>query len=318
MPLVAVVTPVYNGARYLAETMDCVQAQTYSNLVHVVLDNASTDDTPNIIARYQNGRVPIITARNPETVPLAENWDRALKRVPAEAGYFRVLCADDKMIPTAIAETVAVGAANPNVGVIGCGFQVMDKAQTGRWPPGVSVIPGREAVRRIFMGEGEIIGPHLMMRADFLAKRDPFYDFTCHANDAEACFYLLQHSDWANTDAILGWTRVHDESVTHNVMHRWGMHFMDWIRFLDTYGRWAMTPEDYAKHRRAYFRYYYRRLMLWRMQPHGAEKTKSHFDFLRTHDRVPNALDFADAFADLALKRLKLAPAPPRSGHPLG
>jgi glycosyltransferase involved in cell wall biosynthesis len=313
-----VVTPVYNGARYLAEAMECVQAQTYPNLVHVVLDNASSDETPAIVARYQNCAVPIVTARNDETLPLSQNWDRALKLAPRDIAYFRVLCADDKMAPTAIAETTAIGVANPNVGVIGCGFEVMDQVQKGLWPEGISIIPGREAVRRIFMGEGEIIGPHLMMRADFLAKRDPFYDFTCHANDAEACFYLLQHSDWANTDSILGWTRVHDESVTHQVMHRWGVHFMDWIRFLDSYGVWAMEPEVYTKHRRAYFRYYYRRLMLWRMQPHGAQKIRNHLEFLRAHDRAPNVADFAAAFGDLALKRLKLAPPPPRSGHPLG
>ena len=40
VPLVAIATPVYNGAEYLADTMACVQAQTYPNLVHCVLDNA--------------------------------------------------------------------------------------------------------------------------------------------------------------------------------------------------------------------------------------------------------------------------------------
>ncbi len=35
-PLVAVVTPVYNGEKYLAETMECVQAQDYPELVHIV------------------------------------------------------------------------------------------------------------------------------------------------------------------------------------------------------------------------------------------------------------------------------------------
>ena len=41
LPTVAVVTPVYNGAKFLREAMLSVQAQTYPNLVHFVLDNAS-------------------------------------------------------------------------------------------------------------------------------------------------------------------------------------------------------------------------------------------------------------------------------------
>ena len=66
-PLVAVVTPVYNGGRYLAETLASVQAQTYPRLIHVVLDNASTDATPELIEQAHGGRVPILARRNPKT-----------------------------------------------------------------------------------------------------------------------------------------------------------------------------------------------------------------------------------------------------------
>ena len=41
LPLVAIVTPVYNGERFLAETMQCVQCSDYPNLLHVALDNAA-------------------------------------------------------------------------------------------------------------------------------------------------------------------------------------------------------------------------------------------------------------------------------------
>jgi glycosyltransferase involved in cell wall biosynthesis len=67
--LAAICTPVYNGQKYLAETLECVQAQTYPNLVHVILDNASKDSTPEIIERFKGGRVPLLVSRNPETVP---------------------------------------------------------------------------------------------------------------------------------------------------------------------------------------------------------------------------------------------------------
>ena len=81
-PLVAVVTPVYNGAKYLAATLACVQRQTYPNLVHVVLDNASTDETPAIIRSFEGGRVPILTARNAEALPQLPNWNAALRMTP--------------------------------------------------------------------------------------------------------------------------------------------------------------------------------------------------------------------------------------------
>jgi glycosyltransferase involved in cell wall biosynthesis len=316
-PLVAVITPVYNGARYLAETMDCVQAQTYPNLVHVVLDNASTDATPEIVARYADARVPVHVTRNPEVLPLTQNWERALTLAPKEARWLRVICADDKMTADCIAKTAAIGEANPSVVVVGCGFQVMDTPQPSNWPPGVSVLPGREAVRRYFMGEGEIIGPHLMWRADVMRQRQPFYDPDFHGIDTEAAFFMLRHGDWGGTTEILAWTRIHDETVSHNVMHVRGSHFLDWIGYIDRYGRWAMTPEQFAAHKRAFWRYYLRRLMLWRLRSGGDAKFKHHLRTLEEIGVRPTLLDFVDAHADFVLKRLGLRP-PLRAGFPLG
>jgi cellulose synthase/poly-beta-1,6-N-acetylglucosamine synthase-like glycosyltransferase len=86
-PLVAVVTPVLNGEEFLTETMESVQALEYPNLVHVILDNASTDDTPAIIERYRARRVPLLTARNARTISMSANWNAAVALVPT-SGYF--------------------------------------------------------------------------------------------------------------------------------------------------------------------------------------------------------------------------------------
>lgn len=316
-PLVAVITPVYNGAPYLAETMECVQAQTYPSLVHIVLDNASTDETPEILRRYIEGRVPVRVTRNPETLPLSDNWQRALTLTPPEARWVRVICADDKMTPDCIAKTAAIGNGNAGVVVIGCGFQVMQTPQPSSWPPGVTVLPGREAVRRYFMGEGEIIGPHLMWRTDVMKKRQPFYDLAFHGIDTEAAFFMLQHGDWGVTTEILGWTRIHDATESHNVMHTHGTHFLDWFRYIERYGRWAMDPAQFAAHKRAFWRYYLRRLMRWRLAAGGKAKFEHHLRTLGEIHAKPSLLDFLDANTDYFLRRLGLRAAI-RAGFPLG
>src|SRR5260370_40722923 len=119
-PLVAIFTPVYNGARFLEETMACVQAQTYPNLVHVVLDNCSTDATPEIINRYLGQRVPLLTGRNAETIPQYDNWEAAARMTPAEGRYFLLLCADDLIRADAIEKLVDVAESDPAIGVVGC------------------------------------------------------------------------------------------------------------------------------------------------------------------------------------------------------
>jgi glycosyltransferase involved in cell wall biosynthesis len=112
-PLVAIATPVYNGARFLAETMECVQSQSYPNIVHCILDNGSNDATPEIIDRFRNRRVPLITARNASTLPQVDNWNAALGLVPHDASYFRILPADDLIDPQYIEKLVELGKQNP-------------------------------------------------------------------------------------------------------------------------------------------------------------------------------------------------------------
>ena len=51
-PLVSVVTPVFNGGKFLGECIDSVLAQTYTNWEYVIVDNCSTDATLEIAQRY--------------------------------------------------------------------------------------------------------------------------------------------------------------------------------------------------------------------------------------------------------------------------
>jgi glycosyltransferase involved in cell wall biosynthesis len=51
-PLVSVLTPAYNRAEFLAECIESVQAQTYTNWEYIIVNNCSTDDTLEVVRRY--------------------------------------------------------------------------------------------------------------------------------------------------------------------------------------------------------------------------------------------------------------------------
>ena len=51
-PLISGIVPVYNGERYLRETLDSMLAQTYQPLEVIVVDDGSTDGTPKVVAGY--------------------------------------------------------------------------------------------------------------------------------------------------------------------------------------------------------------------------------------------------------------------------
>ena len=58
-PLISVLMPVWNGEEYLRESIDSILGQTFSNFEFIVIDDGSTDSTPEILRSYQDPRLRI-------------------------------------------------------------------------------------------------------------------------------------------------------------------------------------------------------------------------------------------------------------------
>jgi len=90
------VLPVYNGERFLLQTLESIAAQTVRPDRLIVLDNCSTDRTPDIIRDFKG--LPCEYIRNPKNLGLFGNCNRALEYAP-ETEYLHFLCADDLVEP---------------------------------------------------------------------------------------------------------------------------------------------------------------------------------------------------------------------------
>ena len=108
-PSVSVCIPVYNGEKFLAETMRSVLDQTYRDVELVILDNASTDATGDIARSFGDQRIRV--ERNASTVPQAENWNRAVQL--SRAPLVKVVCADDLLHPRCVEFQVGPMEADP-------------------------------------------------------------------------------------------------------------------------------------------------------------------------------------------------------------
>ena len=103
--------PTYNGARYLAQSLDSLLSQDYSNWELVISDNCSTDETERIVRSYA-GRYPQIRyERSPANRGAAANFNRVLEL--ATGPYFAFAADHDLWAPTFLSRCVAVLEANP-------------------------------------------------------------------------------------------------------------------------------------------------------------------------------------------------------------
>jgi glycosyltransferase involved in cell wall biosynthesis len=110
-PFIFIGLPVYNAERYVAGVIESHLGQTHSNFELVISDNASTDATPEICARYASMDRRIRVVRSPTNRGLSWNHSRLVDL--AHGAYFRWGAADDLLSPGLLEEAVGILESNP-------------------------------------------------------------------------------------------------------------------------------------------------------------------------------------------------------------
>ncbi|GJG86393.1 hypothetical protein tb265_15740 [Gemmatimonadetes bacterium T265] len=119
MRKVSVVTPCFNGARFLAETTRSVQAQTLTDWEHIVVDDGSTDASADLALALAAAEPRMLVVRQAKRgVAAARN--RGVHAASPESAYLLFLDADDCLEPTMLEELVSYLDERPHVGLAYC------------------------------------------------------------------------------------------------------------------------------------------------------------------------------------------------------
>jgi glycosyltransferase involved in cell wall biosynthesis len=129
-PLVSIVTPTFNMARFLEQAIESVLGQDYPNLEYLVIDGGSTDGSLDILRKYEG---KLCWHSGPD-----RGQTDAINRgfLQSRGDIFAFLCADDTYLPGAVSTAVRHMLANPGyAGVYGEGY-LTDVAGNilGRYP----------------------------------------------------------------------------------------------------------------------------------------------------------------------------------------
>ncbi|HMI91678.1 MAG TPA: glycosyltransferase [Polyangiales bacterium] len=122
-PAVSVVLPVYNGARYLARSIESVLAQEFRDFELLIRDDGSSDESPSIIASYDDPRIRAY--RNPSNLGLFGNLNQLV--ADSRAPLVRLWAQDDEMRPECLAREVAFHSAHPEIAMGYCAIDYIDE-----------------------------------------------------------------------------------------------------------------------------------------------------------------------------------------------
>jgi glycosyltransferase involved in cell wall biosynthesis len=118
-PTVSVVLPTYNRAHVLPRAIQSVLAQTYADFELIVVDDGSADDTPSVMAGYDDPRVRYVRYEPNQGANHARNVGVREARAP----FVAFQDSDDDWFPEKLAKNMATFAdADPGVGVVYSGY----------------------------------------------------------------------------------------------------------------------------------------------------------------------------------------------------
>lgn len=118
-PVVSVVLPVYNCPRYVGQAIESVLAQTYTEFELIVIDDGSKDETPDVLRRYTDSRIRLISQANRG---LAHTLNRGIEL--ARGRYVARQDQDDVCFPERLAKQVAFLEAHPACALLGTGAEI--------------------------------------------------------------------------------------------------------------------------------------------------------------------------------------------------
>lgn len=117
------VVPTYNRSRWLQQTLDSILDQSFTDFVLLVSDNASDDDTHDVIERYMESDARVEYVRRPENIGWLRNFNAALATVTTE--FVTIVNDDDLLRPGALERAMTALVAAPRVGLLHAALDVI-------------------------------------------------------------------------------------------------------------------------------------------------------------------------------------------------
>ena len=276
-PLVGIITPAFNDEEYLAECIESVLAQTYSNWHYVIVNNCSQDRSLEIALRYAARDSRIRVCNNTQHLRVVQNHNHALRQLSPESKYCKMVFADDWIFPDCLRLMVELAEAHPSVGLVGAYSLFGDSIAWDGLPYPSTLVPGA-AVCRLVLQRGRFrfgTATSLLMRADLVRSRPAFYNESNLHADTEACYEMLKTSDFGFVHQVLSYIRKQEHTL-RSFSQKFNTYLAGDLNDLVTFGPYYLEEEEYrrllAEHLDAYYTF-----LAWSVGPRqGADFWRFH------------------------------------------
>jgi len=219
IPRISVCIPTFNHAHFLKHAIESVLVQTFDNFELIIIDNCSSDNTRELVAEYVSSDRRVAYFCNETNVGPRENLNRCLKHASGE--YVKILCADDLLEPTCLAESLRALEADPKVVLAATARLLVDEQlrplRVAGYTDKNQVLDGRAMIRYTLFNGNYIGEPSAVLFRREVAERgfDTSYSLLI---DVEMWLHILEKGNLAYIGAPLCRFRYHGAQETNKVI----------------------------------------------------------------------------------------------------
>ena len=206
-PKVSLIITTYNRARLLPRAVNSVLSQTYDDYEIIIVDDCSTDSTPEVIRSFTDSRIHSFRHKVNRGLSATRNTGIA----NARGEYIAFLDDDDECTPNRLADQVSILDSRPNIGMVyGWVEEINDATGESRVPRNIqNTHRGRAAFEAALTGVSDAASMAYPCIRSSVVRQVGGYDERVATNGEEAIFMasVTQVCDADYVPGIIG--RVH-------------------------------------------------------------------------------------------------------------
>jgi glycosyltransferase involved in cell wall biosynthesis len=233
-PLVSVTVPMYNNARFIAETIRSILEQSFTDFELLIYDDHSTDESLEIASSFSDSRIRLFPS--PVNLGPEKNWNRAISDVRGK--YVKLVCGDDILFPECLEKQVDVLEYSRHAGIslVSCQRTIIDPEgkpliKKVNFVPGGRIEPV-DVIRKMIRMGTNIIGEPVcgLYPAELIPKTRGYSAVVPYTIDLDFWIQLLKHGDLYMIDEPLCAFRISNLSWSSRIgemRHRQFLEFME-------------------------------------------------------------------------------------------
>lgn len=201
--------PVYNADKFIAEAIESILNQTFTDFEFIIVDDGSTDGTVEIIKKFQVNDARIVFLKNDINLGISKTRNRLI--MESKGDYIVWQDADDISLPERINLQVQFMDGNPDVGICGGALEFFNENGILSYR---KFATNDASLRASVFQQSPVAQPSAIIRKSVLELSGLFDVSLPQAEDLDLSYRIGVNSKFANIPDVVLRYRFHNESIT--------------------------------------------------------------------------------------------------------